>query len=236
MNDTAQQTQTVAQAMAAAQIEAKQKVNELIWSDAEPAQIATAALSGGLTSKEVGAIETGIHTTKTELKTLAGYNTEQLSKASEKAELSYEAADITFKAAEEIREQAGRECDLATRRLEEARRAFNQAAAKAESGKIPLDKMPPSIISILNYKKITTRIMWLSSNDAKLKDELRTIKGKLEGFQKLLFVQPKAKAVIGRVKTIKAELKTLEAGLSANTKEEKERKAEAVKLKKLTIL
>jgi len=163
------QTNTIAEAMKKTKTEAIEKINSLLWSDAETDKLVTAALSGGLTPEEVEAIETKVTAAKAELKKLAAFDVENIIKANTKLKAAYDAASLTVTTAEEIQEAAAGEYDLANGKLVEVQRIFNEAAHKVETGKIPIEKAPLEVVAIIDYRKVSNRVTYLLSEHSKLK-------------------------------------------------------------------
>ena len=226
---------TVAEAMKKAKIKAVEQINSLLWSDAETDKLVTAALSGGLTPEEVEAIETKVTAAKAELKKLAAFDVENIIKANTKLKAAYDAAEITVNKAEEIRYAAADDYDKANSKLVELRGAFNSAAQKASGGKIPLGRMPPEVINIIEYRKAANRTTFLLSEHSQLKVAKMKKEPILE-YKENEYEKSHSEIDKNIYTTAKKAFDKIISDIARNEKEQKEIVIQAAKLKKMTIL
>jgi len=229
------QTNTIAEAMKKTKTEAIEKINSLLWSDAETDKLVTAALSGGLTPEEVEAIETKVTAAKAELKKLAAFDVENIIKANTKLKAAYDAASLTVTTAEEIQEAAAGEYDIANSELLKLQKAFSTAAQMVTTGKIPIEKAPPEVKSLLEYRKAANRTTFLLSEHSQLKVAKMKKEPILE-YKENEYEKSHSEIDKNIYTTAKKAFDKIISDIARNEKEQKEIVIQAAKLKKMTIL
>ena len=226
--------QTIAQKMQEAKTQAKDRINSLLWDNEDPDKIAAAAISGGLQPEEVDTIETKVSNAKAELKKLEACDVENIAKSTAKLKAAYDAAETTVSKAEEIREAAAGEYDLANGKLVEVQRIFIEAAHEVEAGKIPIEKAPHKVVAIIDYRKVSSRVTFLLSEHSKLKSIKRKKIEAMAGVEITYKNEPET--LKQQVHKIQKVIDSTITDIKAIEKEQAEIGEKLKKLKALTIL
>jgi hypothetical protein len=143
----------VAEMMKRKSEDAAAEVKKLLWQAAEAADIADAALKGGLRADVVGKIEAEVTASKRAIDALKRYDLPAI-KAAHDATAG--AADKTAKAletAEAAHEKAAAAARDAAGLLFEAKTEFEAIASRVTGGEMPAEGLPPEIAAIVEARR-----------------------------------------------------------------------------------
>jgi hypothetical protein len=149
---TKEKTKTIGERMAARQAEAEQKARALLWSDADPDEVAAVALAGGLTPEKVDklAVEIGAAKEKLQAAIAADKSMPKLTEAMQTATEQARKAAAKLEAAQAA-DDAAREAKVAAEEgLRVAGVARDAGARLLGDGIIPPEVAPPFLVEIVD--------------------------------------------------------------------------------------
>ncbi len=238
MSTTKEQTTTIGERMAARQTEAEAKIKGLLWSDADPDEVAAVALAGGLTPESVDKLAVQIEAAQATLQaaTEANDRLPELSKA-------HTAARSAATEAAEKLESASMADDRARRGLGDAVEALRLATAARDAGArlladgiIPADMAPAFTVEIVKKWEADEKDAGRVERIRTLEQRIPWRESRIEGLAKELAEQKaddpkKENQTIGTAGFVDIQT-VLESRLRTEREQLKEAKAELRQLEK----